>query len=345
MSSSDSLPAEGQAASPVLRPVLKDKFGREVTYIRISVTDRCDFRCTYCMGEDVEFLPRDKVLSLEEIHTIASAFVEMGVSKIRITGGEPLVRKNLIWLLKELSALEGLEELVMTTNGSQLTRLSKDLVDAGVSRLNISLDTLDRECFAKLARRDKFQQVMDGIDAAREAGFKRIKLNAVIQKGVNEHEIMPLVNFALSKDIDICFIEEMPLGEVGYDRKENFISSDEVREIVAKELNLADCKDSTGGPAKYFKVDGGQRIGFISPHSHNFCGDCNRVRLTVEGRLLLCLGNEHSMDLRQVVRDHPGDVDFLKQKILEAIDLKPLEHHFNLDEQPEIVRFMNSTGG
>ena len=328
-------------------PRLVDRFGRHVTYVRISVTDRCDFRCVYCMAEDMTFLPRARVLTLEELATLGRAFTELGVTKLRITGGEPLVRRNVIWLFRELGQLPGLKELVLTTNGSQLEKLSGELVAAGVKRVNISLDTLDPERFRNITRVGELDKVLRGIDSARRAGFQRIKLNAVILKNRNHDEVVDLARFALERGMDISYIEEMPLGVIGdHDRAEAYYSSDEIRRDLENHFEMLPTTETTGGPSKYFRVAGyDNRIGFISPHSHNFCGDCNRVRLTVEGRLLLCLGQEHSMDLKQLIRAHPGDMARLKSAIVQAMDLKPKGHDFDLKAQPLIFRHMSVTGG
>jgi cyclic pyranopterin phosphate synthase len=326
---------------------LVDRFGRHVDYVRISITDRCDFRCVYCMSEDMSFLPRSQVLTLEEIAELGRAFVELGVRKIRITGGEPLVRRNALWLFRQLGQLDGLKELVLTTNGSQLTRQATALREAGVKRINISLDSLRPERFERITRTGRLDQVLAGIDAAVEAGFERIKLNSVILKGRNEDEVPDLVRFAVDRGIDISFIEEMPLGVIGdHDRAEVFYSSDEVRRDLEAHYELVPTTETTGGPSRYFRVTGADtRVGFISPHSHNFCENCNRVRLTVEGRLLLCLGQEHSMDLKRVIRANPGDRDTLKRAIVQAMAIKPKGHDFDLQAQPVILRHMSVTGG
>jgi len=326
---------------------LVDRFGRRVSYLRISVTDRCDFRCVYCMAEDMTFLPRQQVLTLEEIQQIAAAFVSLGVSKIRLTGGEPLVRRNLLSLCEQLGALPGLNELVMTTNGAQLTRYAAPLQAAGVKRLNISIDSLKPERFREMTRTGDLQQVLAGIEAARAAGFAAIKLNTVILKHRNDDEVIDLVQFAIDHGLDISFIEEMPLGVISeHNRAAAFVSSAAIREQLAERFSLHDTPEQTGGPSRYVRVAGtATKVGFISPHSHNFCADCNRVRLTAEGRLLLCLGNEHSLDLKQVVRQYPGDAERLRDAIVKAMDLKPERHTFDLQEQPQILRFMNMTGG
>lgn len=332
---------------PTPFPQLIDRFGRTVDYLRISITDRCDFRCVYCMAEDMTFLPRAQILSLEEIYTLAATFVGMGVKKIRITGGEPLVRKGALDLLKQLGQLEGLEELVLTTNGSQLSTMAADLKAAGVKRINISLDTLNPLKFKAITRTGQLQTVLDGIQAARAAGFAGLKINAVILKNRNHLEVCNLVRYAVEQGIDISFIEEMPLGVVGqHDRSEAYYASDLIKRDLAGQFSLEAVADKTGGPSKYFKVQGtNTRVGFISPHSDNFCSTCNRVRLTVEGRLLLCLGNEHSVDLKSVLRAHPDDKVMLTQAIVDALAIKPEKHEFNIHEQPVILRYMNMTGG
>ncbi len=339
----DSVSPSGKA------PRLVDRFGRRVSYLRMSVTDRCDFRCVYCMSEDMAFLPRQQVLTLEEMQWIAEAFVELGVRKIRLTGGEPLVRSNILSLCQGLGQLSGLDELVMTTNGSQLPRLAKPLKAAGLKRLNISLDSLRPARFRELTRTGDLARVIEGIEAARTAGFERIKLNAVIMKGRNDDEVCDLVEFALQRELDISFIEEMPLGQIQeHDRVEAFCSSEDIRDQLAARwaLQPVHLNQATDGPSRYFRIPGfHSRVGFISPHSHNFCGDCNRVRVTVEGRLLLCLGNEHAVDLKAVIRANPGDRAVLKQAIIDAMDLKPERHYFDDRDAPQIVRFMNMTGG
>ncbi len=326
---------------------LVDRFGRRVDYVRLSVTDRCDFRCVYCMAEEMQFLPRREILSLDELLAAAEAFVALGVGKIRLTGGEPLVRQNILWLVERIAALPGLRELVLTTNGSQLGRMAQPLRDAGVKRINISLDSLDAARFRELTRTGELATVLAGIDAAQRAGFERIKLNSVILRGRNDDEVLALVGFVREHGLDISFIEEMPLGHIGeHDRAASFCSSEELRAIIATRHPLSPSSESTGGPSRYWRMaDSETRVGFISPHSHNFCHLCNRVRLTVEGRLLLCLGNEHSADLRAVMRAQPGDAEALRAAIVQAMDLKPERHHFDLHAEPQIVRFMNTTGG
>lgn len=325
---------------------LIDRFGRQVTYLRLSVTDRCDFRCVYCMAEEMTFLPRGQILSLEELALVGRAFVELGVGKIRLTGGEPLVRKNVLELVRALDALEGLEELTLTTNGARLAQFAPALREAGVRRINISLDSLRPDRFRALTRTGDLARVLAGIEAARAAGFERIKLNAVILSDRNDDEVLDLVQFARERELDLAFIEEMPLGNIAeHDRALSFCSSDSIRERIEARYPLLPSTETSGGPARYYRMaDSASRIGFISPHSHNFCHLCNRVRLTVEGRLLLCLGNEHSVDLRAILRGG-GALPELKQAIVDAMAIKPERHHFSLDAEPEIVRFMNMTGG
>ncbi len=326
---------------------LVDGFGRQVTYVRMSVTDRCDFRCVYCMAEEMTFLPREKVLTLEEMALVAEAFAQLGVNKIRLTGGEPLVRRNVMELIRHIGDLPQITDFAMTSNGSQLGRMSGDLKAAGLKRLNISLDSLDAERFRQLTRKGDLNQVIAGIDAAVAAGFKGIKLNAVILKGRNDHEILDLLEFAIERGIDISYIEEMPLGEISeHEREETYCSSDEVREVIAQRYELVPTTEKTDGPSRYFRIPGLQtKVGFISPHSHNFCSSCNRVRVTAEGRLLLCLGNEHSVDLRAIIRANPGDMEPVKQAIRESMSIKPERHHFTTDGDVQVVRFMNMTGG
>ncbi len=326
---------------------LIDRFGRVVDYVRISITDRCDFRCIYCMSEDMTFLPRAQILSLEEIHLLAQCFTELGVGKIRITGGEPLVRRGAVELLQKIGSLPLLNELVMTTNGSQLEQSAAQLKQAHVSRLNISLDTLDAQKFKELTRTGNLDVVLKGIQAAINAGFKGIKINAVILKNRNHHEVIDLVQFAIDNGIDISFIEEMPLGLIdSHDRAVAYYSSDQIRTDLATRFNLEHISETTAGPSDYYHIQGAAiKVGFISPHSHNFCSTCNRVRLTAEGRLLLCLGNEHSVDLKAAVRNPDYSIDDIKQIIIDAMQIKPEKHEFDLNEQPIIMRHMNVTGG
>jgi cyclic pyranopterin phosphate synthase len=333
-------------AAPLTQP-LDDRFGRRVSYVRISITDRCDFRCLYCMSEEMEFLPRRQILTLEEIYLVARAFVELGVDKIRITGGEPLVRKGAVGLMAQISQLPGLNELVLTTNGSQLVQEAANIKAAGVKRINISLDSLKPDRFRQLTRVGDLDVVLAGIDAALEQGFERIKLNAVVLRNRNHDEVCDLVSYAIGKGIDISFIEEMPLGRVdAHDRAEAYCSSDEIRQRLEGMFELLSSNDSTGGPSRYYRVaDTGTRVGFISPHSHNFCATCNRVRVTAEGRLLLCLGNEHSVDLKAVLRNEAGNIGDLKSAIVAAMAIKPERHHFDLRGEPVILRYMNATGG
>ncbi len=327
--------------------LITDQFGREVNYLRLSVTDRCDFRCVYCMSEDMTFLPKAHLLSIDELYQAAAAFVALGVSKIRLTGGEPLVRINLLLLVERLSKLSGLKELTLTTNGSRLRQFAVPLKTAGVDRINISLDSLNPARFHHLTRTGHLHDVLDGIAAAQEAGFKHIKLNSVILRGRNEDEVIDLVRFSRQKQLDIAFIEEMPLGVIQeHDRALTYVSSPEILEKITREFPLLPSNDQTGGPARYYRMaDSPIRVGVISPYSNNFCASCNRVRLTAEGRLLLCLGNEHAVDLRAILREYPNDSDRLQAAIRSAIRLKPESHQFSHNEPPQIVRFMNMTGG
>ncbi|MCI5107766.1 MAG: GTP 3',8-cyclase MoaA [Pseudomonadales bacterium] len=326
---------------------LIDRFGRRVDYVRLSVTDRCDFRCVYCMTEDMTFLPRKQILSLEELHEVGRAFTELGVRKIRLTGGEPMVRKDVMSLIENLGALDGLEELLLTTNGAQLDKYAPALKAAGVNRINISIDSLDEERFTRISRVGQLQKVLEGIDAARAAGFERIRLNSVIMRGYNEDEVLKLADYAMDREIDIAFIEEMPLGEASdHDRQDTTCSNDWVRQVITDKYELVDSAERTAGPSRYVQVVGkNSRIGFISPVSHNFCEDCNRVRVTVEGRLLLCLGNEHSVDLRAILRDPGKDFNDLKQAIVDSMAIKPERHYFYDKDHVQPVRLMNMTGG
>ena len=327
--------------------MLIDRFNRKVTYLRISVTDRCDLRCVYCMSENMKFLPRASLLSLEEVVQVGRCFTELGVSKIRITGGEPLHRRDILKVFRELGEQEALTDLTLTTNGTQLGRFAADLKSAGVTRVNISLDTLRADRYTALTRNGKIERVLQGLDAAQQVGFDRVKLNAVVLKNRNHDEVVDLVEFAVERGVDISFIEEMPLGMVGdHDRAECFYSSDEIRADLEQRFELIPTAETTGGPSRYFRIPGvDSRVGFISPHSHNFCESCNRVRLTSEGRLLLCLGQEHSVDLRRVVRANPGDDDALKSAIIDSMQIKPKGHDFDLEAKPVIFRHMNHTGG
>ncbi|WP_409523996.1 GTP 3',8-cyclase MoaA [Nitrincola sp. MINF-07-Sa-05] len=325
---------------------LIDRFGRQVNYVRLSVTDRCDLRCVYCMSENMTFLPREQVLSLEEIGRIASVFVSLGVEKIRLTGGEPLVRRDLLDLIGHIGQL-GLQDFAMTTNGTQLSHFAGSLKAAGLKRLNISLDSLDPAKFRRITRNGDLDKVLEGIEAARAVGFEGIKLNAVIMRGRNDDEVLDLIELVRRLELDISFIEEMPLGVISeHNRHETYCSSDDVQQIIEQHYALQPASMKTGGPSRYFKMaDSLSRVGFISPHSHNFCSECNRVRVTAEGRLLLCLGNEHSVDLRAILRRYPRDNTPLREAIIDAIELKPEQHHFTTDGDVQILRFMSSSGG
>ena len=333
-------------------PILVDQFGRRVNYIRLSITDRCDFRCIYCMSEDMTFLPREEVLSLEECARLVKIFVGLGVSKVRITGGEPLVRKNALWLFEEIGQLSGLKELVLTTNGSQLEKQVYGLRKAGVKRINISLDSLDSARFKKITRTGELDKVMSGIQASKKAGFDNIKLNTVLMRGFNDDEASNLVDYAIAQEIDISFIEEMPLGEVDHTRNSTFVSNDEtLKQLQSKHLLIASSY-STGGPARYWQVlksDGTNsktKIGFISPHSHNFCENCNRVRITCKGELYLCLGQEDKIELMPLLRNYPNSDEPLIDAILGSMQIKPKGHDFDLRRAaPAVVRFMSHTGG
>ena len=327
---------------------LIDNYGRKIDYVRLSVTDRCDLRCVYCMSENMQFVPRSQLLTLEEIAQIAETYVSLGVKKIRITGGEPLVRRNVISLFQKLGQLEGLTDLTMTTNGTQLVKYASQLKDAGVNRINISLDTLDSALFTKLTRNGKIEKTLQGINAAIENGFDKVKINSVILKDSNHHEVTALVKFAIKNKIDVSFIENMPLGITGeHNHQDSYYSSDQVVSDLAQTFELISTTEHTAGPAKYYRLADypDTRIGLISPHSHNFCDSCNRVRLTAEGRLLLCLGQEHSVDLRKVIRANPGDITALQHAIIKSMDIKPKGHDFNIHSNEILLRHMNMTGG
>jgi cyclic pyranopterin phosphate synthase len=331
-------------------PALVDPFGRHVTYLRVSVTDRCDFRCSYCMSEHMTFLPKKDLLSLEELDRLCSAFVARGVRKLRITGGEPLVRKNIGWLFRALSRhlqTGALDELTLTTNGSQLPRFAAELKDAGVRRINISLDTLKPDRFRAITRWGGFAQVMAGIDAAEKAGLA-IKLNAVALKGTNEDEFDDLIRFAHGRGFDLTLIETMPMGDIDGDRTDQYLPLSIVRARLMDRWTLEDIPFRTGGPARYVRVkETGGRLGFITPLTHNFCESCNRVRLTCTGTLYMCLGQNDAADLRAPLRASADDA-LLMAAIDEAIARKPKGHDFVIDRrtrQPAVARHMSVTGG
>jgi len=327
---------------------LVDRFGRTVNYIRLSVTDRCDLRCVYCMPEKMKFVPRTQLLTLEEMESIGRAFIGLGVDKIRITGGEPLVRKNIIQLFNNLGTIESLRDLTLTTNGTQLKKYARPLKDAGVTRINISLDTLKPDRFHDMTRIGDLQQTLDGLDAAIACDFEQIKINSVVMKNHNHDEVHDLVKFCIDRGIDISFIEEMPLGDNDHhDRAATYCSSDDILQDLEQHYDIIPTTMKTAGPTRYYKLGehANTRIGFISPHSHNFCESCNRVRLTAEGRLLLCLGQEHSVDLRHVIRANPGDHQALEQAIIDSMEIKPKGHNFDLNSQEVLLRHMNMTGG
>jgi cyclic pyranopterin phosphate synthase len=326
-----------------------DPFGRHVTYLRVSVTDRCDFRCSYCMSEHMTFLPKKDLLTLEELDRLCSAFVAKGVRKLRITGGEPLVRKNILWLFRALSRHlgGGLDELTLTTNGSQLPRFAQELKDAGVRRINVSLDTLKPDRFKAITRWGDFAQVMVGIDAAEKAGLE-VKLNAVALKGVNEDEFDDLIRFAHGRGFDLTLIETMPMGDIDGDRTDQYLPLSIVRARLMDRFTLEDIPLRTGGPARYVRIaETGGRLGFITPLTHNFCESCNRVRLTCTGTLYMCLGQNDAADLRAPLRASADDAA-LRAAIDEAISRKPKGHDFVIDRrtrQPAVARHMSVTGG
>ncbi|WP_284390664.1 GTP 3',8-cyclase MoaA [Devosia yakushimensis] len=329
------------------RPLV-DRFGRNISYLRISVTDRCDFRCVYCMAEDMSFLPKKEILSFAEIETIATAFVTRGVTRLRLTGGEPLVRRDIIELVRSLGRHigHGLDELTMTTNGSQLAKHAEALVDAGMKRINVSLDTLDKERFTAITRRGRIEDVLGGIDAAQAAGLK-IKINMVAMRGVNDDEIEPMMAWAHGRGMGLTLIEGMPLGEVGIDRVDSYLPLRELRDRLAQRYTLEKLDHRTGGPARYARVaETGGMLGFITPMSHNFCESCNRVRLTATGQLFLCLGQEDQVNLRDALRE--GGAEALDAALDQAMLIKPEGHDFVLDRshpEPAVARHMSVTGG
>jgi cyclic pyranopterin phosphate synthase len=327
-----------------------DPYGRQITYLRVSVTDRCDFRCVYCMAEDMTFLPKAEVLSLEELDRLCSAFVRHGVRKLRLTGGEPLVRKNVMSLIRGLGRhlkTGALDELTLTTNGSQLAKHAAELVDIGVRRINVSVDTLDPIKFTRVTRWGKLEQVLDGIAAAKQAGLK-IKINAVALKDVNEHEYDDLIRWCGDRGHDLTLIETMPMGDIEGDRTDQYLPLSLVRQRLEQNWTLDESDYRTGGPARYVTVrETGGRLGFITPLTHNFCESCNRVRLTCTGTLYMCLGQNDAADLRAPLRASPED-DLLDDAILEAIGRKPKGHDFIIDRQhraPAVARHMSVTGG
>ena len=326
-----------------------DPFGRPITYLRVSVTDRCDLRCVYCMAEDMTFLPKRELLTLEELDRICAAFIRLGTKKIRITGGEPLVRRDIARLFRSLGARlgSGLDEMTVTTNGTQLTKHAATLFDAGVRRINVSLDSLDPAKFTQLTRWGKIEPTLDGIFAAKAAGLA-IKINAVAMKGVNENEFDQMLSWCGEHGFDLCLIETMPMGEISENRTDQYLPLSIVRSRLRKTWTLEDTDYKTGGPARYFNVkETGRRIGFITPMTHNFCESCNRVRLTCTGTLYMCLGQEDSAEFRPLLRDGASD-DQLDDAIRAAIARKPKGHDFIIDrrsDKPAVGRHMSVTGG
>lgn len=335
---------------PTIESAMQDPFGRQVNYLRVSVTDRCNYRCNYCMAEDMTFLPRRELLTLEEMDRLCSIFVDEGVRKLRITGGEPLVRRDIMSLFKGLSRhLESgaLDELTLTTNGALLERYAADLAACGVRRINVSLDTLDPRRFRELTRLGDIETVMRGMEAASAAGMK-IKVNAVALKGINDAELHTLLAWCGDKGYDLTLIESMPMGEIGQLRDDHFMSLEEARGILAERWTLQVSDHATGGPSRYMQVkETGTRLGFIAPYSHNFCEACNRVRLTCTGTLYMCLGQDDAADLRAPLRADASDAA-VREAILEAVSRKPKGHDFDetrLADGAQVVRFMSHTGG
>ena len=340
----------GSVMIPQVSTPLVDPFGRAITYLRVSVTDRCDFRCTYCMSENMTFLPKKEVLSLEELERLCVAFIRKGVRRLRLTGGEPLTRRNIMGLIESLGAYlkaGDLDELTLTTNGSQLSRYAEDLHRCGVRRVNVSLDTLDTERFTAITRWGRLEQVLEGIDAALDAGLK-IKINTVALKTLNEEEIPSLISWAHGRGMDISLIETMPLGEVEEDRVEYYLPLSLVKKRLQQRWHLEELAYKTSGPARYVQVvETGGRLGFITPLSHNFCEGCNRVRITCTGKLFLCLGQEDFADLRAPLREDPSG-RLLDEAIVEAIARKPKGHDFVIEHAgapPALARHMSMTGG
>ena len=331
---------------------LIDPYARAITYLRVSVTDRCDFRCVYCMAENMQFLPKKELLTMEELDRLCSTFVGMGVQKLRITGGEPLVRRDIMTFFNGMSRhldSGALKELTLTTNGSQLERFADDLYAAGMRRINVSLDTLDEDKFARVTRWGRLPQVLRGLDAAQRAGL-RVKINAVALKGFNEDEICTMPEWGASRDMDLTWIEVMPMGDMGEtDRIGQYWSLEDVRAALETQYQLTDLAERSGGPARYVRIEEtGQKIGFITPLSHNFCESCNRVRLTCTGELYMCLGQEDMADLRAPLREHPGDTQHLETAIRRAIERKPKGHDFDYSRQTisgQMSRHMSHTGG
>jgi len=332
------------------QPSMVDPFGRTITYLRVSVTDRCDFRCVYCMAEDMTFLPKADLLTLEELDRLCSVFIGRGVRKLRLTGGEPLVRRNVMSLIRSLSRhlqSGALNELTLTTNGSQLVRFADELVSCGVRRLNVSLDTLDAAKFREITRWGELAKVLAGIDAAQAAGL-RVKINAVALKGVNDDEIPSLVEWAHRRDMDLTLIEVMPMGEIGVGRVDQYVPLSMVRAALEQRYTLTDLADNTGGPARYVRVgETGGKLGFITPLTHNFCESCNRVRITCTGTIHTCLGQEDATDLRRPLRASASD-ELVSEAIDRAIGTKPKGHDFIIDRRhnrPSVGRHMSVTGG
>jgi len=329
--------------------MLIDPFQRKISYVRVSVTDRCDFRCTYCMSEDMDFLPKKDVLSLEELDRLCNTFIDLGVKKFRITGGEPLVRKNIMQLFSNLGKKlgHGLEELTLTTNGSQLHRYAKDLFDNGVKRINVSLDSLEKNKFKKITRVGDLDKVINGIMVAKKAGLK-IKINTVALKGINDNEILNLVNWCGENKFSLTFIEVMPMGEIGEKRSDQYMPLTEVKSLIQTKYSLTEDSLRTGGPARYVHChETDQKIGFITPHTHNFCELCNRVRITCTGEMYMCLGQQDKADLKTPLRKSEND-QLLKDVIYEAISRKPKGHDFVIERKQDekfVPRHMNVTGG
>ena len=323
--------------------MLIDQYQRKISYLRLSVTDRCDFRCQYCMSEDIEFMPKQQMLTIEEMTRLSQIFINLGITKIRLTGGEPLVRRGIDDLILSLGHNKKLKELTLTTNGSQLEKKYSILKKSGVKRINVSLDSLNAKNFKAITRGGDLNKVLSNLELVKNN--LQVKLNVVLMKNINDHEINDLLNYAIESHFNIAFIEQMPLGDIGFDRYNSFIDSDKTKELIESNFSLIKIPLSTGGPADYWKIKNtNTSIGFISPHTHNFCESCNRIRVSADGHLHLCLGQENKINLIEPLRASQSDQE-VEKVILEAMHTKPKSHDFNLQSKTQIIRFMSHTGG
>ena len=323
--------------------MLVDQYQRKISYLRLSVTDRCDFRCQYCMSEDIEFMPKQQMLTIEEMTRLSQIFINLGITKIRLTGGEPLVRRGIDDLIVSLGKNKKLKELTLTTNGSQLDKKYSILKKSGIKRINVSLDSLNAKNFKAITRGGDLNQVLSNLELIKNN--IQVKLNVVLMKNINDHEINDLLNYAIERHFNITFIEQMPLGEIGFDRYSSFIDSDQTKELIESNFSLIKIPLSTGGPANYWKIKNTNTIvGLISPHTHNFCEACNRIRVSADGHLHLCLGQENKINLIDPLRAAQSDHE-VEKLILEALLTKPKSHDFDLQSKTQIIRFMSHTGG